>query len=95
MTAFGHVETAVEALKLGAFDYILKPWDNIRLIEIVKKGVTQSRKEHKTSENKLVNDFFVGTSSVIVKAYDLAQKVAKTRITSYNVCYTKLLRLFH
>ncbi|MGV7106238.1 sigma-54-dependent transcriptional regulator [Flavobacterium sp. U410] len=78
MTAFGHVETAVEALKLGAFDYILKPWDNIRLIEIVKKGVTQSRKEHKTSENKLVNDFFVGTSSVIVKAYDLAQKVAKT-----------------
>lgn len=78
MTAFGHVETAVEALKLGAFDYILKPWDNIRLIEIVKKGVTQSRKEHKTSESKLVNDFFVGTSSVIVKAYDLAQKVAKT-----------------
>ena len=78
MTAFGHVETAVEALKLGAFDYILKPWDNTKLIEIVKKGVTQSRKEHKTSENKLVNDFFVGTSSVIVKAYDLAQKVAKT-----------------
>ena len=78
MTAFGHVETAVEALKLGAFDYILKPWDNTKLIEIVKKGVTQSRKEHKTSESKLVNDFFVGTSSVIVKAYDLAQKVAKT-----------------
>ena len=63
MTAFGKVETAVEGLKLGAFDYILKPWDNTKLIEIVKKGVTQSRKEHKTSESKLVNDFFVGTSS--------------------------------
>lgn len=60
MTAFGHVETAVEALKLGAFDYILKPWDNTKLIEIVKKGVTQSRKEHKTSDNKLVHDFFIG-----------------------------------
>ncbi|AWM15303.1 sigma-54-dependent Fis family transcriptional regulator [Flavobacterium sediminis] len=78
MTAFGHVETAVEALKLGAFDYILKPWDNSKLVEVVKKGVTQSRKEVKSTVSQSVNNFFIGQSNAIVKAYDLAQKVAKT-----------------
>ena len=47
MTAFGSIETAVEALKMGAYDYVTKPF-----------------------------------------------KIDELRITSYNVCYTKLLRYF-
>ena len=38
MTAFGKVETAVEGLKNGAFDYVLKPWDNEKLLETIKKN---------------------------------------------------------
>ena len=34
MTAFGKVETAVEGLKNGAFDYVLKPWDNEKQVII-------------------------------------------------------------
>ena len=47
MTAFGKVETAVEGLKAGAFDYILKPWENEKLLSVVKQGVDKSRKEQK------------------------------------------------
>lgn len=79
MTAFGKVETAVEGLKAGAFDYILKPWENEKLLSIVKQAVDKSRKEQKKSNNiEIVDEFFVGNSDVIKKAYSLADKVAKT-----------------
>lgn len=79
MTAFGKVETAVEGLKLGAFDYILKPWDNEKLIQVVKSAVEESRKEKKKALRIPVKDtFFIGNSPAIQKAYSLAEKVAKT-----------------
>ncbi|WP_348811183.1 sigma-54-dependent transcriptional regulator [Flavobacterium maritimum] len=79
MTAFGKVETAVEGLKAGAFDYILKPWENEKLLSVVKQGVDKSRKEQKKPNNvESIEEFFVGNSDVIKKAYSLADKVAKT-----------------
>ncbi|TWH99088.1 DNA-binding NtrC family response regulator [Flavobacterium tiangeerense] len=79
MTAFGKVETAVEGLKAGAFDYVLKPWENEKLLSVVKQAVDKSRKEQKKSNNiEIVDEFFVGNSEVIKKAYSLADKVAKT-----------------
>lgn len=79
MTAFGKVETAVEGLKSGAFDYILKPWENIKLLESVKQAVDKSRKDQKKQKTAAIeNNFFIGTSEIIKKAYLLADKVAKT-----------------
>lgn len=79
MTAFGKVETAVEGLKLGAFDYILKPWDNEKLVAVVKSAVDESRKEKKKASNGTKkNSVFIGNSTNIQKAYSLAEKVAKT-----------------
>jgi len=79
MTAFGKVETAVEGLKLGAFDYILKPWDNDKLVELVKLAVGESRKERKQEIKKGdSNNYFTGESVAIKKAYALAGKVART-----------------
>ncbi|KVV16150.1 sigma-54 dependent transcriptional regulator [Flavobacterium sp. TAB 87] len=79
MTAFGKVETAVEGLKSGAFDYILKPWENEKLLEVVKQAVQKSRKEQKKCDaNNPALDFFIGTSDVIKKVYAVADKVAKT-----------------
>ncbi|MFV5686582.1 sigma-54-dependent transcriptional regulator [Flavobacterium sp. GB2R13] len=79
MTAFGKVETAVEGLKAGAFDYILKPWENEKLLSVVKQAVDKSRKEQKKPNTiESSHDFFVGNSDVIKKAYSLADKVAKT-----------------
>jgi DNA-binding NtrC family response regulator len=79
MTAFGKVETAVEGLKLGAFDYIMKPWDNDKLLETVKAGVAYARKDKKKDvAYKQDGRFFIGESVAIKKAYTLAQRVAKT-----------------
>jgi len=79
MTAFGKVETAVEGIKLGAYDYILKPWDNDKLIELVKLAVGESRKERKQEDkNQAKDNYFTGESPAIKKAYSLAAKVAKT-----------------
>ncbi len=79
MTAFGKIETAVEGIKLGAYDYILKPWENHKLIDIVKKAVIFGRKNKTTTIEKKPNDtFFIGTSQLVKQAYMLANKVAKT-----------------
>ncbi|RTZ03407.1 sigma-54-dependent Fis family transcriptional regulator [Flavobacterium sp. RSP49] len=83
MTAFGKVETAVEGLKSGAFDYILKPWDNEKLLNIVRQAVSKSRKEQKKLiDVATTDDFFIGNSEAIKKTYLLADKVA---ITEANV----------
>lgn len=78
MTAFGKVETAVEGLKNGAFDYVLKPWENEKLVSVVKQAVDESRKQQKKIDKKVVDSFFIGNSETIKKAYSLADKVAKT-----------------
>lgn len=79
MTAFGKVETAVEGIKLGAFDYLLKPFDNDKLVEITKNAVLKSRKNEKPAGNKVIEKkYFKGNSILIQKAYSLADKVAKT-----------------
>lgn len=83
MTAFGKVETAVEGLKSGAFDYVLKPWDNDKLSSVVKKAVEESRiverKLKREFEKETATEhFFIGESPSIKKAYSLAEKVAKT-----------------
>ena len=43
MTAFGTVETAIEAMKRGAYDYILKPFKNEDLIRVIHKGLKQQK----------------------------------------------------
>ena len=43
ITAFGDVEIAVKAMKLGAEDFVTKPWDNDQLIEKLKKAIAKNR----------------------------------------------------
>jgi len=80
MTAFGKVETAVQGLKLGAFDYILKPWDNHKLLAVLKEAIKERRKLIKDSGKKTVasSSMFMGSSPGIKNVYALADKVAKT-----------------
>lgn len=79
MTAFGKLETAVEGLKIGAFDYVLKPWENDKLVFTIKQAVEESRREQKKANKTITNNpFFIGNSELIKKSYSLAEKVAKT-----------------
>ena len=89
MTAFGNVHLAVEAIKLGATDFILKPWNTEKLYSIVNAGVELARSKRKTTQletvqEQLDKDFhqqtehIIGTSAAMKKAINLVQKVAPT-----------------
>ncbi|UTN05624.1 sigma-54 dependent transcriptional regulator [Flavobacterium bizetiae] len=79
MTAFGKIDTAVEGIKIGAFDYVLKPWNNEKLLEIIDKAVAESRKNNKkVVEEKPAENYFVGNSLKIKQAYSIAERVART-----------------
>ncbi|MBX9806854.1 MAG: sigma-54 dependent transcriptional regulator, partial [Flavobacteriaceae bacterium] len=79
MTAFGKIETAVEGLKTGAFDYILKPWDNEKLLATIATAVDKIRKQiKKTVVKPEEKKYFKGNSAKIKSAYSIAEKVAKT-----------------
>lgn len=49
MTAFGDIDIAVRAMKLGADDFIEKPWDNHRLIEKIVAAIEKQRKSANAS----------------------------------------------
>ncbi|WP_269234391.1 sigma-54-dependent transcriptional regulator [Flavobacterium flavigenum] len=79
MTAFGKIETAVEGIKIGAFDYVLKPWHNEKLLETIDKAVAESRKNNKKPVIKNNEKrYFTGISPKIKQAYAMAEKVART-----------------
>ncbi len=87
MTAFASVDTAIEAMKEGALDYISKPFkvDEIRLV--IEKSVKNHnlKKENKELKEKIQKDTsfdnFVGQSEEVSKLKKLAQKVSATDST--------------
>ncbi len=87
MTAYGTIKQAVEALKAGATDYIVKPFDIEELQIIVKKGLERRRlqvenirlKEELYKKHKFEN--IVGKSKKIQDVFDLSRKIAETDST--------------
>ena len=49
MTAYGEVELAVDSIKLGAFDFILKPWTNEKFLATIQAGLQLSKSKHKVA----------------------------------------------
>lgn len=87
ITAFGAVETAVEAMKLGAYDYITKPFNRDELKLVVRKAlqVTNLSRENKQLRQELTEkiDFrnIVGISRGMEKVFQVVRKVANTDAT--------------
>lgn len=92
MTAYGDIELAVKALKKGASDFILKPWNNEKLLTTLKSAYSlqKSKKEInllKTKEtnlkriiNKEDTNYIIGTSKALNDVLKLTNKVAKTDV---------------
>lgn len=49
MTAYGEVELAVDSIKKGAFDFILKPWTNEKFLATIQAGLKLSKTKHKVA----------------------------------------------
>jgi two-component system, NtrC family, response regulator len=82
MTAHGTVDKAVEAMQKGAYTYILKPFDNDRLILYVKKAmalfqvVKENRRLRSVVESQYRFGNIIGKSKAIRDVFDTIQKVA-------------------
>jgi DNA-binding NtrC family response regulator len=87
MTAHGCIETAVQALKLGAYDFLTKPFDHDVLVINLSKALERSRlitenlqfkrsmQEHEIFQN------LVGKSARMQRIFETVQMVAKTDLT--------------
>ena len=84
LTGYGTIESSVEAIKKGAFDYITKPITSKALLIAVEKALNfQSLKEEnsrlkKELQKKYRFNNIVGTSKAMRKVFDLIEKVADT-----------------
>lgn len=86
LTAYGDVELAVKALKGGATDFVLKPWDNDVLLEKVHAALRTARQERTKQRSAGRNEtahpvgpaMIVGRSPAMTKLVKVVAKVAKT-----------------
>ena len=87
ITGYGTVETAVEAIKFGAYDYIQKPFSIDTIRQVLNKIVEKRAilKNAKTRQLKFDRDgrveTIIGESSRMIEVYELVQKVAPTDST--------------
>jgi DNA-binding NtrC family response regulator len=89
MTAYGDINLAVKGMKLGAMDFVVKPWDNDKLVATVRAACkfSQSKQEIKAlkqRENILIETInqptqeIIGDSMQIQKVFDTIAKVGPT-----------------
>lgn len=88
ITAHGSVETAVDALKKGAFDYVIKPLNLAELRIITSRAIQfQNLKDDRKSLQKQLNEQLkknnslgpmIGKSKAIQQVFDLIRRVART-----------------
>lgn len=89
ITAYGDIEKSVKAIKAGATDFILKPWQNEKLVATISSAITLRKSKEEVSELKTkqkelnavldqpFNDF-IGTSPEMHQVFSTITKVAKT-----------------
>ncbi len=86
ITAFGMVETAVKALKLGAYDYISKPFNLEELTFVIKKaleaGALRTQVKQLRKECSAQVDTIMGECDDMVKVKDLIKKIARSDATT-------------
>jgi DNA-binding NtrC family response regulator len=87
MTAFGSIDTAIEAMRGGAYDYLTKPIDRDRLPLVVEKALERRRLafENKQLRDRLETrtqyEHMVGKSEPMQQVYNLVEMVAGNDVT--------------
>jgi len=87
MTAFGSISTAVEAMKIGAFDYVQKPFELEEMEVKIEKALEMRRLKHEleylrgTQQDIYEFDRIVGSSPALQSVLDVVRKVAKSNTT--------------
>ena len=87
MTAYGSIDTAVEAMRCGAYDYLTKPIDRERFPIVVDKALerhaltTENKQLRDRLETRMRFDHMVGESEPMQRVYSLVEMVADSDVT--------------
>lgn len=87
ITAHGSIQTAIEAIKIGAFDYVEKPFDNDALKILIQKAlkITRLARENRqlraALNEKYQRDGIICQSEAMASVLNLAQRAARSRAT--------------
>lgn len=87
LTAFGDMETAVEALRAGAFDYLTKPYNRDQMLATVAKAlrfgaaISENRRLKRAFHERYRIENVVGESEAMRRVLDMAERVAETDVT--------------
>ena len=86
ITAYGDTETAIGAIKQGAFDYIYKPFEVPVMLDLIKKGIESSKYMNtpvmiNPEEEEFDRDALIGNSWEMIEVYKAIGKVAPTDAT--------------
>jgi DNA-binding NtrC family response regulator len=82
ITAFGTIESAIQAMKMGAFDYVTKPFEMEELVLVVKKAIENRalKKEVLRLRKEVATRFdfhqLIGKSPPMQKLYDLIERIS-------------------
>ena len=79
-TAYADIELAIRGIKEGATDFIVKPWDNQKLVETLQTAATSTHNDRKTAskEKPVHSPMYWGESKVMQQLRALIEKVAVT-----------------
>lgn len=79
-TAYADIQLAVEGMKRGAFDFIVKPWDNDKLIETLKSAYTDKlkKKGESTPSSKSAVEMYWGNGPAMTAIHKTVEKIAPT-----------------
>src|SRR5664279_4695207 len=81
ITAYGDIDLAVRSLKEGAADFVVKPWHNEKLIEIIKDALKRNASKSSTAiapKSDLLGSELIGESDVIREILFKVEKIAPT-----------------
>ncbi len=87
MSAYGAIDTAIEAMKLGAYDYISKPFKTDEIILTLKKAEERERlkRENILLKEQIKKDYsfenFIGKSQTMLSIFEMIKKVADYKST--------------
>ena len=77
-TAYGDIELAVRGIKEGATDFVVKPWDNAKLIETLLNACNQASKSRKKKEERQPSAMYWGASAPMRNHRAMVEKISQT-----------------
>lgn len=81
ITAYGTVDTAVAAMKKGAYDYVLKPFDNEEILYAVQKALSSGEYRKTKLYRAAPGNLLIGSSEKMAHIYELIDKIANSMAT--------------